>query len=63
MKKLQKRIGFIVLAIILAGTMTTLIRVHGTSTFDGTVEDCSDNPISGATVTLRDCYLTYLLRL
>lgn len=60
MKKLQKRVCFIVLVVILAGTMTALINVHGTSTFDGTVEDCSDNPLSGVVVTLRDCSLTYL---
>ena len=40
--------------------MTTFIRVEGSSTFDGTVEDCSDNPISGASVVLSDCYF-YLL--
>ncbi|MBN1331191.1 MAG: carboxypeptidase regulatory-like domain-containing protein [Candidatus Heimdallarchaeota archaeon] len=60
MKKLQKNVCFIVLVLIIAGTMTTLIRVRGSSTFSGTIKDCSDNPISGAGVVLTDCYFNIL---
>jgi len=61
MKNLKRTFGFIILVVILAMTMTPLIiRVQGTSTFQGTVEDCSSNPLSGASVVLTDCYFNIL---
>ncbi len=60
MKKMQKNVCFIVLVVVLTGTATTFIRVQGSVTFDGTVEDCSDNALSGVVVTLFDYYLTSL---
>ncbi|MBK5115157.1 MAG: carboxypeptidase regulatory-like domain-containing protein, partial [Candidatus Heimdallarchaeota archaeon] len=60
MKKSQKRVGFIVLVVILAGTMTTLIDVHGATSFYGNVKDDFDDPVIGASIILADCYFTIL---
>ncbi len=37
-----------------------IMSVQGVSTFEGTVEDCSDNPLSSATIMLADCYFNIL---
>jgi len=60
MKNLKRKICFIVIVVVLAGTMTPLISVRGSSTFQGTVEDCSNNPLSGVSVVLADCYFNIL---
>jgi len=43
MKNLKRLVCFVILVVILSGIMIPLISVQGSSTFQGTVEDCSDN--------------------
>ncbi|NHK30760.1 MAG: carboxypeptidase regulatory-like domain-containing protein [Asgard group archaeon] len=57
---MKKGFSFVVLIITLSGMITAFVTVHGYSNFKGTVEDCSGNPLSGATVILADCY-SYIL--
>ena len=60
MKKLQKIIGFTVLVLILAGISTAFVTVHGVTTFFGTVENPSEDPVSGVGVVLYDSYYNIL---
>ncbi|MBN1330388.1 MAG: carboxypeptidase regulatory-like domain-containing protein [Candidatus Heimdallarchaeota archaeon] len=60
MKIRNKSINFVIIVLVLAGTMITVNRIEGTSNFQGTVENCSDNPLSGAGVVLTDCYFNIL---
>ncbi len=60
MFKLKKGISFIVLVIVLAGMMTTFVKVQGATTFSGYVENNEGNPVSGASVTLSDSYYNFL---
>ncbi len=60
MKYLKKRIGFLIIITSLFFSIIGVMSVHGVSTFEGTVEDCSGNPLSGATIVLTDRYYNIL---
>ncbi len=60
MKNLKRRVSFIVIVATLVLTMTTMIKVHGATLFQGNVEDESNDPLSGVSIVLSDCYTNIL---
>ena len=57
---LKKRISFIVLVFALSGLMITFVQVHGTTYFQGYVDDRMNDSINGATLLLVDRYYNIL---
>ncbi|MBN1329311.1 MAG: hypothetical protein JXA54_07540 [Candidatus Heimdallarchaeota archaeon] len=60
MNKLRNEISLFTIVLILAGITTAFVPVHGLTTFYGTVENPSDDPVNGVTVLLYDSYF-YIL--